>query len=181
MGLLSQVVPTVRLMETPLARFESDLAAQHGLVTIDQLRAGELSDHQRQRLVDRRVLRRIRPRVFGLVGASETWERGLLAAVLSADGSVASHSSAAALWNFEPRPEARYEITMGRERRVEMRGVTLHSSVTLDDDDVVRRSGIACTSFERTLCDCTTLLSEHQAGRTLDDGLRRGVATLLRL
>jgi hypothetical protein len=168
-------------MQTPLSQFESVLVAQHGLITIEQLRNGELSEAQRQRLVERRVLRRVRPRVFGIVGASDTWERGLLAVVLSADGSVASHSSAARLWNLEPRPEARFEITIGRQRRVHLLGVTMHSSVTLDDDDIVPRSGVACTSFERTLCDCTTLMSEYQVGRALDDGLRRGVASLRRL
>jgi hypothetical protein len=168
-------------MEAHLARFESVLAEQHGLVTLDQLRRGQLSDDVRQRLVDRRVLRRLRPRVFGIVGARDSWERGLLSVVLSVDGSVASHASAARLWNFQPRPEDRYEITVGRHHRIDMRGVTSHTSGTLGDDDVVRRAGIMCTSFERTLCDCTTLLSEYQLGRILDDGLRRGDASLQRL
>jgi len=46
---------------------------------------------------------------------------------------------------------------------------------------VTTRSGIPCTSFERTLCDCTTLLSAFQLGRVLDDGLRRGEVSLVRL
>ncbi len=153
-------------MDADLARFESVLASQQGLVTRDQLRQGQLSDDRTRRLVRRRVLRRLRPRVFGLVGAPETWERGLLAVVLSTEGSVASHSSAARLWNFDPRPEDLYETTVGSEHR---------------DDDLTVRQGISCTSFERTLCDCTTLLSEFQLGRVLDDGLRRGVASLRRL
>jgi hypothetical protein len=168
-------------MEAKLARFESVLTSQYGLVTLDQLRDGELSDPQARRLVHQRVLRRLRPRVFGLVGARDSWERGLLAVVLSIEGSIASHGSAARLWKFEPRPEDRYEITSGPEFRASMRGVVLHRSETLAADDIVRRDGIACTSFERTLCDCTTLLTEYQLGRALDDGLRRGVASLRRL
>ncbi|MDP9332920.1 MAG: hypothetical protein M3Q30_06390 [Actinomycetota bacterium] len=168
-------------MEAHLARFESVLASQHGLVTLDQLRDGQLSDGQMRTLVDQKVLRRLRPRVFGLVGARDSWERGLLAVVLSRQGSVASHASAARLWKFEPRPEDRYEVTAGRDYRAPMRGVVLHRSATLGDEDVVQRDGIACTSFERTLCDCTTLLSEYQLGRVLDDGMRRGVASLRRL
>ena len=168
-------------MEAKLARFESILASQHGLVTSEQLRAGEVSDRQARALVQQMVLRRLRPRVFGLVGARDSWERGLLAAVLSVEGSVASHASAARLWRFEPRPEDRYELTVGREQRIEMHGVVLHRSGTLGDGDVVRRQDIACTSFERTLCDCTVLLSGYQLGRVLDDGLRRGIASLHRL
>jgi hypothetical protein len=168
-------------MEVPLARFESILVAQHGLVTLDQLRDGQLSDSQVRRLVERKALRRLRPRVFGLVGARDSWERGLLAVVLSLHGSVASHASAARLWRFALRPEDRYEATVGREYRAPMRGVVLHRSATLADEDVVQRDGIASTSFERALCDCTTVLSEYQLGRVLDDGLRRGVASLRRL
>jgi hypothetical protein len=168
-------------MEAQLARFESVLASQHGLVTLDQLRAGELTDEQARKLVHQKVLRRLRPRVFGLVGSRDSWDRGLFAAVLSAAGSVASHASAARLWNFLPRPEDRYEITIDRGHRTQMRGVVVHRSGTLFEDDVVNLDDIACTSFERTLCDCTTLLSEYQLGRTLDDGLRRGVASLRRL
>lgn len=168
-------------MEAQLARFESVLASQHGLVTLDQLRAGELTDEQARNLVHQKVLRRLRPRVFGLVGSRDSWDRGLFAAVLSAPGSVASHASAARLWNFAPRPEDRYEITIDRGHRTQMRGVVVHRSGTLSADDVVNLEDIGCTSFERTLCDCTTLLSEYQLGRALDDGLRRGVASLRRL
>jgi hypothetical protein len=167
-------------METPLTKFEALLASQHGLITVAQLRDGELSDAQRQRLVDRRLLRRVRPRVFAVVGGRDTWERGLLAIVLSVDGAVASHSSAARLWQFQPRPEDRYEITVDRPRRTEVRGVAFHTSC-VRDEDVVTRDDIACTSFERTLVDCTTLMSEWQLGRALDDGLRRGTASLARL
>jgi hypothetical protein len=167
-------------MASPLAQFEALLASQHGLVTLAQLRKGELSEGQRQRLVDSRILRRVRPRVFAVVGGRETWERGLLAVVLSVEGAVASHSAAARLWGFQPRPEDRYEITVERKHRTEVRGVAFHSSCALDED-VVTRDDISCTSFERTLADCTTLMSEWQLGRALDDGLRRGIASLARL
>jgi hypothetical protein len=164
-----------------MARFERLLESQHGLITLAQLRKGGVEDAQRQRLVRKRVLRRQRPRVFGLVGVPDTWERGLLGAILSVEGSVASHSSAARLWGMQPRPEERYEVTIGRRYRAEIRGVVFHASVTLDDEDVVRRQGIDCTSFERTLCDCTTTLSDPQLSRALDDGLRRGIGSLRRL
>ncbi len=148
---------------------------------MSQLRDGSLSDERTRGLVQRRVLRRLRPRVYGLVGASESWERGLLAIVLSLEGSLASHSSAARLWGFEPRPEDRYEVTIGRDRFATSRGVAVHRSATVGEADIATRHGIACTSFERTFCDCTALLREHQLGRVLDDGMRRGVASLPRL
>jgi hypothetical protein len=168
-------------MEAPLAHLEKMLAAQHGLVTLAQLRDEGVSDDQRYRLVRRRLLRRTRPGVFAVVGGRNSWERGLLAIVLSVEGALASHSSAARLWRFDPRPEDRYEITVDRSHRTEVRGVAFHSSCAVDDDDVVTRDDIPCTSFERTLADCTTLMKEHQLSRVLDDGLRRGTASLPRL
>ena len=169
-------------MEAQLADFETVLKSQHGLVTLCQLVDGGLTDDQVRGLVRRRLLRRLRPRVFGLVGAPESWERGLLAAVLSFDGSVASHSAAARLWGFDPGPEHRYEVTISREKYVTMKGVTVHRSGTLVEcRDLGVRTGVPCTTFERTLCDCTTILSLRQLGRVLDDGLRRSVASLARL
>jgi hypothetical protein len=85
------------------------------------------------------------------------------------------------LWRLEPRPEDRYEITVNRSRRTDVRGVAFHSSCAVAEDDVVTRDDISCTSFERTLADCTTLLNDRQLGRALDDGLRRGIASLPRL
>jgi very-short-patch-repair endonuclease len=168
-------------MDAHLARFESVLASQDGLITLGQLRDGGLGEERIRRLVVRNVLRRVRPRVFGLVGAGESWERGLLAAVLSVEGAAASHSSAARLWRFAVRPEDRYEITVGREIYVTRRGVGIHRSGTIDRIDVTNVERIPCTSFERTVCDCTTILSPHQLGRVIDDGLRRRVASLPRL
>ena len=168
-------------MDVYLARVESVLASQHGLVTVGQLREAGITATQRRRLVERKILRRPRPRVYGVIGAPDTWERGLAALVLSVDSSVASHAAAARLWDFAVRPEDAYEITVVRGRWARVDGARLHRSSLLDDEDVVTRQGIRCTSFERTLCDCTTLLNAFQLGRVLDDGLRRGVAALRRL
>jgi hypothetical protein len=168
-------------MPTPLARFESVLAGQHGLVTRGQLKAGELGDLQLRTLVRQGLLRRIRPGVYVLVGARDSWDRGLLAIVLAIEDSVASHASAARLWGFQPRPEDRYEVTVTGAYRRTLPGAVVHRSRVLSANDVVRTGDIARTTFERTLCDCSTVLSEHQLGRALDDGLRRGVASLRRL
>jgi hypothetical protein len=168
-------------MDSDLVPFESELSSQRGLVTLDQLRAGSLNDNRTRWLIRRGTLRRVRPRVFALVGAGESWERGLLAAVLSIDGAVASHAAAARLWQFDPRPEDRYEITIGRNLNPIMRGVVIHRSGTIAEQDKGHRDGIPCASFERTLSDCSTLLTDYQLSRVLDDGLRRGVASLTRL
>jgi very-short-patch-repair endonuclease len=117
--------------------------------------------------------------VYRLAGTEISWEQTLLSAVLSVgDGALASHSSAAQLWSFTYSPEAAIEVSVGRGRRSTSRGIVLHRSRCLQESDAARRRGIPCTSFVRTLCDCSTALSEFQLGRTLDDGLRRGVTTI---
>ena len=155
---------------------------QLGLVTRAQLRDRDVSDDLLKRLAARRILGRVRPGVYAVVGAPDSWERGLLAVVLSVGApAAASHSGAARLWNFSHRPDERYEITTDRDRRVDLEGVRIHRSCHLLDEDVTTCSGITCTTFERTLCDCTASLSEWQLGRVLDDGLRKGVVSLRRL
>jgi hypothetical protein len=105
-----------------------------------------------------------------------------MARVLAAGpGALASHGAAARPWAFAYLPEHALDVTVlvsGTERP---RLPRLHRTTILPPEDVTERSGIPCTSFERTLCDCTTVLSAFQLARVLDDGLRRSVASLDRL
>jgi very-short-patch-repair endonuclease len=169
-------------MKTALENVALVTSKQHGLATWRQLRDSGVSERRIHGLVDRGHLRRVRPQVYCLAGSPSTWEQALLAAVMSVgDGGFASHSSAARLWTFAHSPESEFEITVGRERATASKGIRLHRSGCLDESDVATRNGIRCSTFERTLCDCTTVLSHFQLGRTLDDGLRRGVASISRL
>jgi hypothetical protein len=83
------------------------------------------------------------------------------------------------LWAFSYLPAESVDVTVERDSVGPMAGV--RRTTILPEVDVTERSGIPCTSFERTLCDCTTILSAFQLGRVLDDGLRRNLASLDRL
>jgi len=169
-------------MRSTLRHLSVIASKQRGLVTWYQLAEVGLSRRSVRTLAERGHIARVRPRVYRLAGTEVSWEQTLLSAVLSIGGpALASHSSAARLWAFAYLPETRIEISTGRDRRAETDGVVLHRSRCLDESEAARRDGIACTSFERTLCDCSTLLSDFQLGRTLDDGLRRGVASIARV
>ena len=163
------------------------------LQIIDELASRQWSLISRQQLVDAGVsklriksllrsgaLRRVGYRVYSTFGAPETWERQALAAVLAhGPGAVASHAMAARLWRFAHLPADAFDVTIRVDRESGLwahRG--LHRTLILPTDDLTEVAGIPCTSFERTLCDCTKLLTEFQLGRVLDDGLRRGVASL---
>jgi len=94
-------------------------------------------------------------------------------------GAVASHAAAARLWKFAHLPSDAFDVLIKVDRDTAIwgnRGV--HRTLILPSDDVTELAGIPCTGFERTLCDCTKLLTEYQLGRVLDDGLRRRVASL---
>src|SRR3954453_13206279 len=108
---------------------EALTASQFGLITRAQMRELKLSDNQIKRILGTGRLRRIRSGVFVVVGAPDSWERGLLAAIFRAgDDAVASHSAAAKLWGFRYAPEPRYELTVPRSKILEIDGVRIHRS-----------------------------------------------------
>lgn len=155
---------------------------QHGLIAYRQLLESGATRRQVGGLVRSGVLVRVRHGVYAAAGAPTGWEQALLAAVVAAPhGTVASHSSAARLWDFRYDASDGFELTVPAEYVVRLDGVRMHRSVALGPDDVTRRADVPCTTFERTLCDSTTQLSWLQLGRVLDDGLRRGIASLDRL
>jgi hypothetical protein len=167
-------------MARKLNSIDEIASAQRSLVTKLQLIASDYTEEQITALLRTGALRSVRPGVYATVGSVRSWERDLLAGVLAVgrDG-FASHAAAARLWEYVHSPEYTASILVRADFSLRARGV--RRTTILPDDDVTARSGIPCTSFERTLCDCTTLLTAFQLGRVLDDGLRRGVASLKQL
>ena len=165
-----------------LVRVENELSRQHGLVTRSQLLQAGASPSQVHRLLRARALQRVRPGVYVLTGSPRTRQQALLGAVLAGgDGAVASHSSAAWMWNFPVGVDTGFEITVLRPRHPEISGVRVHTTTILEPEDTTTRAGVPCTSFERTFCDSTWGHSFAQLGRVLDDGLRRGVTSIERV
>jgi hypothetical protein len=157
-------------------------SGQWSLVTRQQLLDSDISQRRIASLLRSGVLRRVGYHVYSTFGARESWERDVLTAVLARPGGVASHAAAARLWDYSHLPADALDVLIRVDRESTVWGHRdVHRTLILPDDDVTERSGIPCTGFERTLCDCTKLLTEYQLGRVLDDGLRRGVASLDRL
>jgi hypothetical protein len=167
-------------MATRFDTIDAIASSQWSLVTRQQLVEAKLTRSEIGTLLRTRALRAIRLGVYATFGSVSEWRQDLMAAVLYYGGdAIASHSSAARLWEYVHRPEDALELTLMADFTPRARG--LHRTTILPDDDRAVRADIPCTSFERTLCDCTTLLSPFQLGRVLDDGLRRGVASLEKL
>jgi putative AbiEi antitoxin of type IV toxin-antitoxin system len=150
---------------------------QDGLVTYDQLSAAGASRKIIAGVVRDGWLRRGRRGVYVFAGTPRTWRQHLHCAVL-AGNAVGSNSCAAEFWQFRHLPYLTLEVTVERRQRVRLPGVHTHHVTTLAASDVTRHFGLPTTTFERTLVDCSTVLSPFQLSANLDDGLRRGVASL---
>jgi putative AbiEi antitoxin of type IV toxin-antitoxin system/uncharacterized protein DUF559 len=147
---------------------------QHGLVTVQQARdAGATRSALRRRIeagswrvADRGVLR--------VGGAPVTWESDLLARVLSAGpGAVASHRSAAVLWDLEGCRPGVPELSIPNGRRYRRANVRMHESTDLDLVKPVRRRGIPTTAVARTLLDLGGVVDRNRVHVALDDARRR--------
>jgi hypothetical protein len=128
---------------------------QHGVVTVEQLRALGLDEPAVRRRVAAGRLHRLHRGVYAVGHRSLSWRGRWLAAVLAAgDGAVLSHASAVALWQFLRPIPGPVHVTVGAAvRRKPRPGLQLHRSRTLTRSDVTRRHGIAVTTPARTIED----------------------------
>jgi hypothetical protein len=128
---------------------------QHGVVTVEQLRAAGFGRTAISRRVQMGRLHRLHRGVYAVGHLSLTWRGRWLAAVLAAgDGAVLSHASAAALWQFLRPISGPVHVTLGAAvHRKPRLGLQFHRSRTLSSHDVTRRYGIAVTTPARTIED----------------------------
>jgi hypothetical protein len=178
--MVSQARHSFARMVGKLHSIDEVASGQWSLVTRKQLLDSDFERGQIASLIRTSVLRVALPGVYATIGSTPCWQQDLFASVLAAgEGAVASRASAARLWEYVYQPEEEINVLVKGDFTRGPRGT--HRTTILPEEDVTTRSGIPCTSFERTLCDCTALLSAFQLGRVLDDGLRRGDASLARL
>ncbi|MBI2705396.1 MAG: type IV toxin-antitoxin system AbiEi family antitoxin domain-containing protein [Actinobacteria bacterium] len=89
---------------------------QHGLISRRQLRDLGLSDSRIDSWARSGKILRVASGVFHMTGSPYTWHTRVLAACL-ANGGVASHRSAAALWGFRDMNRGRPEVSVPRNAR----------------------------------------------------------------
>lgn len=107
-------------------------------------------------------------------GTPVSWHSEVLAAVLGAGpGAVASHRTAAALWQLEGIRRVKPEITVPRGRRYRRDGVTVHQSGDLDRVESRVVEGIPTTPVARTLLDLGAVMPNKLVHVALDDARRR--------
>jgi very-short-patch-repair endonuclease len=143
---------------------------QHGVV--DRHDAGTLG------LTDAAIHCRLRsgrlvqvhPGVYALPGAPDTWHQRLLSACRAAGrGAVASHRSAAALWQLLEGEEL--EVTVRRSKGPTPVGVVVHRSRDLLPGHVTTRASIPVTNPLRTMVDLGAVVPDGVVAHALERGV----------
>jgi very-short-patch-repair endonuclease len=169
----------IRSENRPLDRGIADVAdRQHGVVARRQLDRLGLSPSAIQRRLAAGRLHNIHRGVYS-VGHRRVSARGRwMAAVLAGgSGALLSHRSAAALWGILPSASARIHITTDRST-VRRRGIILHRSRHVPEEDRAAADSIPVTSVARTLVDLAGGKSARDLARAVDGAERLGVFDL---
>lgn len=122
---------------------------------------------------------RIFPATYVIAGIAGGWKQRVKAATMSVEGSVASHRSAAVLWDCPGFTPGIVELTVSR--RAIRAGVKVHETKKLDSREIRRRHGIPVTDPERTLIDLGCVASEELTEAALDHFLSKKLSTLARI
>ncbi|MFN8035519.1 MAG: type IV toxin-antitoxin system AbiEi family antitoxin domain-containing protein [Acidimicrobiia bacterium] len=151
---------------------------RHGLFTLaDAIAAGFSRPAVRRRVRDG-TWEEVEPRVFR-VGASTalTWIQAVAALALSTGG-VASGRSAATLHGLLD-PPVHPSVTVYRLRRTASTSPDprVHSTDTLDPEDVTLVAAIRSMSVARTLIDVLPVVSRSRGEQAIDRALTRGMVT----
>lgn len=147
-------------------------ASQHGVVTRSQLLQNGLRPGTVDEWARRGRLRRLRPGVFAVTGSRTTPIQSLTAAVLAGgNGAMASHRSAAWLWDLSD--ELTLELTVPRRRRPRLQGVVVHRSADIENRRVSVRQGVPVTTPLRTLVEVGAVVPSNQVSEMLESALAR--------
>jgi predicted transcriptional regulator of viral defense system len=168
--------------ETVDRRVAAFASLHHGVFTMGQLSELRVSaDHRRRRLESGRWTE-IYDGVYSITGVPDRWTSGLLAAVWAGGGrALASHRSAAALWELPGSRHDIFEITCPRWRRTQEAGLVVHESKALTPTDAAVVDGIPVTSVERTIFDLCGVYRSTAIDIAIDSAIRRELTNVEQL
>jgi hypothetical protein len=151
-------------------------ARQLGLVRRQDIAAIGVSDRELEHLVAHGLLEVVHTGVYRHVAVALDGRARLLAAVWAAGAmAVASHRSAAWLWELRDVPRWRPEVTVaGRSRRSPTR-VTVHRTDRLEPLDITTCEGIPVTTIQRTLLDLGAVTDLPVVRQATQDAVIRNV------
>ena len=158
----------------------SGLAArQYGLITRDQAVAAGASTDSIDRLCRRGAWVRSAPSVYRVASSGRSWKQDVMVAALSvSEEAVASHHTAARLWqldDFDPYP---IHVATTRPRWRKRDGVVVHRLTDLASPYVTAALPIPMTTPARTILDLAACVPAWRVERVLDAALRRGLTSV---
>jgi hypothetical protein len=150
--------------------------SQHGVVSNEQLRA---VGYTPQAIHHRIRTGRLHPLHRGVyvVGRPQATDHGRwMAAVLACDGSVISHSSAAALWRMGSEERNQVELSLPSRSRRRRPGLQIHQRPSLQQCDITREYGIPVTTPIQTLIDMSLRLDRSGVERMINEADKYNLA-----
>ena len=151
-------------------------AAQHGIVRREQVLASGLTRSDLHRRTAAGLLVPCHPGVLRAAGAPVTWRGDLLAAVWSAgDDAVASHRSAAALWQLDGFDHDVIELTIPPGFPPKRRGVIVHRGVSVDPADRTEIDAVPVTRIDATIIAVVAVLPTRVIPDVVDSALVQGL------
>lgn len=162
-------LPRRALLERALAAAG---ARQHGVVTRRQLLEAGVSPGmiERARITGR--VHALHAGVYRLAGADHPWAREMAAVLACGPRAVASHWSAAALWQLLPASRSREVHVIAQDGHRVRPGIRTHRTRLLPDQTTTM-DGIPVTTPERTLVDLAGAAPLRDAERALAQALDR--------
>ena len=166
-------------MERDADRALADFAgAHHAIFTLKHSRFFGISDGEREHRLATGQWIVLHEDVYRTAGAPETWKGRLLAACWAGGfRAVASHRSAAALYELAGCRHDVAEITCPRWRRARHAGVEVHETKALDPIDITVVDGIPATTPERTLFDLGGVCGPLVVRMAFDKARKNGLVT----
>jgi hypothetical protein len=153
---------------------------QYALITRAQALASGMTDGEIQGLLRRGIWMEIRPSVYAISGAPQSWHQILLASVLAHGRDAwSSHATAGHLWTLKgfDQPDL-LELVSTLSSGVRLDGVRGRRSGALFDSDLTTRHKIPTVTAERALIDVSSRLTADRLGRVVDDAMRRRLIDL---
>jgi very-short-patch-repair endonuclease len=149
-------------------------AEQFGVVSTAQLRQAGVTAKEIRGLVSRGVLHPLYHGVYAFGHRRVVAHGRLVAALLSCgDSSFLSHRTAAAVWDLRPANVRRIEVTAPDHRLADRRGIVLHQSAAVADDEVKTRNGLRVSSVARLLVESARTEPVKELVRLITEAVRR--------
>ncbi len=163
-------------LDEEIARIAAD---HHGLFARHHLIELKVTPEERRHRLATARWAAVHDSAYRIAGTPATWHATLLAACWAGGTrAVASHRSAAALYDLPGGRRDLIELTCPRWRRARHDGLVVHESAALGEDDIAVVDRVPCTTVERTLFDLAGSERPRTLDLALDAALRRDLTSL---